>query len=646
MKIIAWDTETCLIRPGRLAPELVCVSYAGAEGQGVVDRHEGTELVRRWLADPGVVLVGHNVAYDVAVTCAHDASLIPAWFAAYDADRVRDTKLRAQLLDIAGGCYRGRLGPEQRWIKYGYSLDDLARRHLGLALDKDTWRLRYAELLDTPIAEWPEGARTYPLQDAVATLGAYDVQADIAARELADSGRALFEDEHRQARAALWLHLSSAWGLRTRPEGVARLREQTEAALAIVEERLKAVDIVRPNGTRDTKLAQMRMVEVCSAAGKPVRRTPAGGVALDADACKASGDEVLKDYAELTTLKAVLSKDVPALASGATYPVHTRYDLAETGRTTSASPNIQNWRRLPGIREAFVPRAGHVFIQADYEGLELRTLAQACLDLLGKSHLAEALNAGLDPHLALAGTILGMTYEEAKAHKKRADVDNARQTAKVANFGFPGGLGAPKLVLFARKAYGVLLTEARALELKEQWLRTWPEMRAYFALVGRMTDNPASAAMVRQLRSGRWRGGANYTAACNGFFQGLGADATKAAGWAVARAQYVERHSPLFGTRTVAYVHDELIGEALEARGHEAAVELERVMIAEASKWIPDVSISAPPLLMRYWSKDAHAIVRDGRLVPWSLESCTCETCGEKREKRGVAYAPEDACAA
>lgn len=39
---------------------------------------------------------------------------------------------------------------------------------------------------------------------------------------------------------------------------------------------------------------------------------------------------------------------------------------------------------------------------------------------------------------------------------------------------FGGGLGAEKLVLFARKSYGVLLTEERARELKAQWLERWP----------------------------------------------------------------------------------------------------------------------------------------------------------------------------
>ena len=208
-------------------------------------------------------------------------------------------------------------------------------------------------------------------------------------------------------------------------------------------------------------------------------------VCLDADACSATGDEVLIDYAELSTLKKVLSNDVAMLEAGVVYPVHTRYDLAETGRTTSSKPNIQNLRRLPGIREAFESRDGMVFAQADYPQLELYALAQCCMSWIGFSRLAEALNAGLDPHLAVAATILGLSYDEAARRLEAGDdeVDTARQLAKVANFGFPGGLGIAKLILFARRTLKpevfarIGLTHERAKLLKSEWFGTWEEMR-------------------------------------------------------------------------------------------------------------------------------------------------------------------------
>jgi DNA polymerase-1 len=688
MRVVGWDTETALIRQGRIAPPMTCLTWQTAwrnadgsylrEGEpGLAHWTESGPHLSRWLANTEALLVGQNVAFDLAVICAEFSDLLPPVIDALDADRVTDTKIRQQLIDIKDGCYRGFLNEESKWVKLGYDLDSLTRRHCGRALKKDGFRLFYAFFRNVPKDRWVEHAKAlqerarlsiigqgdaefealaqgtsikdrhelvnadptecirYPLEDARATLDVY-----LAQEEEAE----FLGDQFRQTRNAFWKHLASAWGLRTNPLGVAKLALQTNKAIEEIEARLVSAGLVRPDGTRDTKAAKARMLQACGwhwdeGQGKyepdgdeslPLRLTDAGEPSLDSDACQAVDDPVLKDYAEVTSLKAVGNKDVPALARATIYPIHTHFDLAETGRCTSSNPNVQNWRRLPGIRECFVPRPGKVFIQADYSGLELATLAQACIDLLGKSELAKAINEGLDPHTELASSILGISPEEGRARRKSKDAefDNARQTAKVANFGFPGGLGAPKLVLFARKTYGVELGETdekavkRAKELKQQWLARWPEMQEYFnhvnALPYEMT-NEGKRYTLEQLRSGRIRGGATYTAACNSFFQGLGADATGYAGWLLCKACYVDTTSPLYGCRLVNYVHDEFIAEADEARAAEAAEELSRIMVKGAQEWIPDVKLAAEPCIMRVWSKDAKTL-RDekGQLLAWA----------------------------
>ncbi len=365
------------------------------------------------------------------------------------------------------------------------------------------------------------------------------------------------------------------------------------------------------------------MLAVCEREGLPLRKTKKDGICLDSDACEATEDPLLKDYAEFTGLGKTLNADIPMLEAGTTFPVHCRYGLAESGRTTCSAPNIQNLRRLPGIREAFIPRPGHVFLQADFPSLELFSLAQSCMTTVGRSMLAEALNKGVDPHTALAANILALTYEEAVSLRKakNKDLDNARQTAKVANFGLPGGLGAARLVHFAHKSYGVTLTEGRAKELKEQWLIRWPEMRDYFAHINKLCKTKDKLATVVSVFTGRVRGGCSYTAGCNNYFQALGADCAKQAMWLVAKAQYTEPSSPLYGTRTVAFVHDELILEAKEGpQNHEAAFELARLMSVAACEYLPDVPIPAEriePQIMRRWSKDATQVWKNGRLVPW-----------------------------
>lgn len=627
------------------------------------------KLLSTWLTCTNDYLVGHNVAFDLAVICAEWPELLSLVVDALDGNRITDTKIRQSLIDIASGCYRGRLGEDNKWIKYDYSLDACTWRCAGRRLKKDGFRLFYAFFRDVPLTWWVDHAKTlqaraklsnygqgdeefellaqgtsrkdreelvkadptecvrYPLEDARATLDVFLSQ---------EVHEEYLQDQWRQTRNAFWKHLTSAWGLRTTMAGVAKLKLATEKLCLEVEARLVAEGLVRTDGSRDTKAAKQRMLEVCGwhwdeGQGKyepdaeppfhALRLTDAGEPSLDSDACKAVDDLVLKDYADLTSLKSVLNKDVTALARATVYPVHTNFGLAETGRTTSSNPNVQNWRRLPGIRECFVPRPGRVFVQADYSGLELATLAQACIDLLGESALADAINARLDPHTELASDILGISAEEGRRRredKEDHEFDNARQTAKVANFGFPGGLGAAKLVLFARKTYGVEMTEDQARELKRQWLSRWPEMQKYFSYVNSLVGGNGLACL-EQLRSGRIRGGATYTAACNSFFQGLGADATGHAGWLVCKACYVDTQSPLFGARIVNYVHDEMILECDEDRAADAGEELSRLMVLGASEWIPDLKLQAEPCLMRVWSKEAKTL-RDesGRLVPWA----------------------------
>lgn len=265
----------------------------------------------------------------------------------------------------------------------------------------------------------------------------------------------------------------------------------------------------------------------------------------------------------------------------------------------------------------------HVFAAADYPQLELFTLAQCCVSYFGQSKLADALNSGLDPHLAMAAQIVGCTYEEAKARITDDDIDNARQTAKVANFGFPGGLGIAKLCLFAKKTYGVNLTEAAAKRLKEQWFATWPEMVLYFARINKLCDTDDGKARVESLFTKRFRGGTSYCAACNNGFQALGADCAKEALWRVAREQYDTPTSALYNTRTVAFVHDEIIIEAPLTTAHEAAMRLADVMCEGANQYLIDVPVpraKVKPVLMTRWSKKAKQVFgADGRLIPWTV---------------------------
>jgi DNA polymerase family A len=647
VNVFAYDTETELFRPGKMAPDLVCISWQrpGFPPElvhaGGIDDRAAKELIKNALEKE--LIVGHHVAFDNAVIAAKWPDLLPLIFRAYDEDRMECTKIRQQLLDIAAGEFRGKLqqfskeveqedGTKKivegaRWITYDYTLDACTYRAAGRRLEKDTWRLRYAEFKNTTLTQWPEGARTYPKEDARATLDVFLKQEEHAE---------FIPDRFAQARSAWALHLTSVWGLKTHGPSVEKLERETIAALAAIEDGLKEVGLVRANGSRDTKLAQKRMIEVCQASGKPLRFTDGGAPSLDSDACEASEDDLLQDYAELTALKAMLNKDIPVLKAGITYPVHTSYGLAASGRSTSRAPNVQNPKRsgavyrdgkikyeLPDVRECWAPRDGYIYAQADFDQLELRTLAQVCYSLFGHSALGDMLNAGKDPHTAFACSVLSIPYEEGARRKKDKndkEFDNNRQLGKVFNFGSPGGLGAEKLCLFARKTYKVILTPERAKELKILWLKQFPEMKEYFQHVANLMNEDTGLGVIQQLFSKRWRGGGHYTALCNGFFQGLGADAAKRALYLVVRACYAEPESVLYGSRPVLFCHDEIITEVKnDELAHDRAMEMSRLMIQGANEYLPNVPSKADPVLATRWSKKMEPVFDENkRLIPWS----------------------------
>jgi hypothetical protein len=102
------------------------------------------------------------------------------------------------------------------------------------------------------------------------------------------------------------------------------------------------------------------------------------------------------------------------------------------------------------IRRA-IPQSDFVFSSEDFNAGELVTHAQSCTWLLGWSDLGSALLTKVDPHSALAATVLGVTPEEFAKHKKERKFKDARQASKPFNFGRPAGMGAAKIVGTQRK---------------------------------------------------------------------------------------------------------------------------------------------------------------------------------------------------
>lgn len=612
---MALDTETT-VEENQAVPDLVCVGYATEESSGLLDRFEGLSFATSVLADPEIEIVTHNGYFDFAVLAKQDPSLYPAIFEAYETGRMVDTMTFAMCDDIARGVYFGTR-------KGRYGLGDLSESLLSLPMAKgeDTFRLRYGELMNVPLALWPEEATTYAIGDPVRTLAVKG---------------AIFEppDARRQVAHGWWLHLMSTHGVitdqaRVRPFLASVVQECAELCVGVEGSGVPGLigaGLMRLD-PKDGELHQ-NLKEVRARIGDflgnnaprtdPSKTYPNGQIQTGAEACEGFGpdgkqDPLLLKFARLTQLLDIINKDSKYLEQEI---VRCRYGLAETGRSTCFAPNLQNLKREGGIRECFIPRPGYVFASADFSGLELCTLAEVCLRLLGKSKLGEDINRGIDPHCVVAARLLGCSYEEAVRRYKAKDplAINARQTGKVANFGLPGGLGAKKLVIYAWSNYRVKITIQEARQLKALWLNLYPEFNEYLRMIDEIGDT------VTQLYSGRVRGGTIYTERANTLFQGLGGDATKCAGFYLSKACYAQPNHVLYGSRPVNYEHDAFLVEVPEEGAHDCAIALSEVMIEGAKLFIPNFKLKADPLLCRRWSKEADE-VRDsnGRLVPWDV---------------------------
>jgi len=451
----------------------------------------------------------------------------------------------------------------------------------------------------------------------------------------------------------------------------------TEARVTYVEAGKEVTAcLVRPSGTKNMKAAQALVEQAFLARKLPIPMTtpkenPKTGktaepqTSTSRDTCLLSGSETLADFAEFARI-GTLIKRIEDLEFGVDLPLQPRYDsLLESGRTSSSKGKskkplprdlvgvqIQNFPRAPDAelkrvmvemfgrvsdaRATLAPRPGNVFILADYSAGELHTLAQTCRDLFGYSKLGDMLNDGTDVHLWFGAKAYakGVSYEQALARYKAGDseVKAWRQSAKPITFGRPGGMGARKMVITARKSYGVQFTIDEAERLIDLFDQEFPEIEALFNHVAGMLGTN-STCTTQHVRTGFWRGGCGYSAACNQQFQHLLAAGALPALFHVVKECYCPPDAPdytlgglgcspsgaLYEFRPVAFVHDEIVLEGPRERAASAVARLSEIMEREINLVTPNYPTRAEGVITEIWTKDAKAVFdpETGEQVAW-----------------------------
>ncbi len=176
--------------------------------------------------------------------------------------------------------------------------------------------------------------------------------------------------------------------------------------------------------------------------------------------------EVLS-YRTLSKLKNTYIDALPKLIHPKTGRIHTVYNQAitSTGRLSSSEPNLQNipikGEEGKGIRKAFIPESGCVYLSADYSQIELRLLAHFSRD----ENLIEAFRRGEDIHRQTASQIFQVPLDLVS--------EQMRRQAKTINFG----------IIYGMSPYGL----ARQLDIDtsmakayiEQYFEQYKGVRAY-----------------------------------------------------------------------------------------------------------------------------------------------------------------------
>lgn len=141
------------------------------------------------------------------------------------------------------------------------------------------------------------------------------------------------------------------------------------------------------------------------------------------------------------------------------------YGFTGAGRYSSKEPNLQQLPRDKEYRACFEAAPGKWWVAADYKNIEMVIAAEIAND----TRLREIF-ASDDKYLGDAHYITAAAVAGCEPHEVPKD---GRQKAKPVNFGFVYGMGANKMVLYAKAGYGVTLSKDEAARYRETFFELY-----------------------------------------------------------------------------------------------------------------------------------------------------------------------------
>jgi DNA polymerase-1 len=430
--VMAIDTETTSLNI--IKAELVGFSIAIDSQEGVracyvplahktdsrqISFEEAISILKPILIDPGVLKVGHNLKYDLAILRKYGLEVTP-----FD-----DSMLLSYCLDAG---------------KNGHGMDELALRHLN----HNT--IKFGEVAGTgknqkTFDEVPvDKATDYAAEDAEITLKLYRF---LKLRLQQERLNTVYERIERPLIPVITE--MEATGIKVDPVVLKNLEIDFTRRILVLEEEIYKLAGKTFNIGSPKQVGEILFDELSLPAPK---KTKTGAYVTDAEVLEnlaMQGHSLparMLDWRALAKLKSTYIDGLMEAIQPKTKRVHTSFSMvgAATGRLASSDPNLQNIpiRSEDGrkIRSAFVAESGFKFVSLDYSQIELRLLAH----MAEVQPLIEAFQKGEDIHKMTASQIFGIPLEQVDAnHRRQAKTINFGIIYGISPFGLSQQLGIP-----------------------------------------------------------------------------------------------------------------------------------------------------------------------------------------------------------
>lgn len=452
MRLLAFDFETAggetLVHGGKGKPKIrldarkatpKLLSYATESTSGLLQPDEYKRLLPV-LANPEVVKIGHNLAYDLGLIRVAVGYRFPVV-------NLFDTMIAHQLL--IAGLYENSL-------KHS-SLKAVVREQLGQEIDKELqtsdWSgVHTAEQLSYALKDSEILIKLYPVLqqklDAAGLQRVAQIEFDCIPMtvEAMQTGLPLDVPGVQQKIASLAQVIE---GLEQQIKGIARdagwkspSRDKKRQKLNLASsQHLKALlQAVYGNGVRDSSDATIKALLI----QQPDK--PLAGLLRD-----------LKKYEmQRRFLRAWLKNHDNGRIYSSYQQIGTR-----TGRYTSSGPNAQQISKE--LRYLFKAAPGRTLVECDYSNIEMRLAAE----ISGEPTLLSLYHEGADLHRVTASKVFGIPEDEVTKEQ--------RQTAKIINFGALYG-GGPHYLM--NEIPG--LTEDEAKKYLDAFKMGYPGLLTYW----------------------------------------------------------------------------------------------------------------------------------------------------------------------